>query len=120
MIKSNFCNTGNKITNQVFPVSTFVRVSLTARGNQLYDIFSFQIIFVEKSIPNKSDDIQTENNLFDPIVLADISTNELNDSTVWHLADQNDVEKDNQILYVTYQDPELGNRTVKLVNQMVK
>lgn len=52
-------------------------------------------------------------NLFDPIV-----SNELTDS-VWRLADQNDIDKDNQIFYVTYQDPNLGNKTMKLVNQVV-
>ena len=52
-------------------------------------------------------------------MLADIVPNELSDS-VWRLADQNDIDKDNQIFYVTYQDPNLGqNKTVKLVNQMV-
>lgn len=59
-----------------------------------------------------------DENLFDPIVLADIASNDLSES-VWRLADQNDMDKDNQIFYVTYQDPNLGNKTMKLVNQMV-
>lgn len=75
----------------------------------------FQELEFDKSIQDKSNDVPAEN-LFDPIVLADIAPNELSDS-VWRLADQND--KDNQIFYVTYEDPNLGNKTVKLVNQVV-
>ncbi|XP_037046087.1 zinc finger protein 184-like isoform X2 [Bradysia coprophila] len=72
----------------------------------------------EKSVHAKSNDLPEEENLFDPIVLADIVPTELSDS-VWRLADQNDIDKDNQIFYVTYQDPNLGqNKTVKLVNQV--
>ncbi|KAG4073506.1 hypothetical protein HA402_000730 [Bradysia odoriphaga] len=72
----------------------------------------------EKSVHAKSNDLPEDENLFDPIVLADIVPNELSDS-VWRLADQNDIDKDNQIFYVTYQDPNLGqNKTVKLVNQV--
>lgn len=78
--------------------------------------FNFYNIQFEK--PDKCEDVATES-FFDPIELADISTNEISDSTVWHLADQNDIEKNNQIFYVTYQDPSLGNKTLKLVNQVV-
>ncbi|KAJ6643231.1 Zinc finger protein [Pseudolycoriella hygida] len=71
---------------------------------------------LEKLGKEKSNEI-SEENLFDPIELADIATSDLSDS-VWRLADQNNVSKDNQIFYVTYQDPNLGNKTVKLVNQV--
>lgn len=80
--------------------------------------FNFQDIEFEKSIPDKCDDVPTDN-FFDPIVLGDITSNEISDSTVWQLTDQNDIDKDNQIFYVTYDDPNLGNKTMKLVNQMV-
>lgn len=78
---------------------------------------NFKELQFDKSIQDKSNEVPAEN-LFDPIVLADIAPNELSES-VWRLADQTDIDKDNQIFYVTYQDPNLGNKTVKLVNQVV-
>lgn len=78
---------------------------------------TIQELLFEKSIPDKSNECPEEN-LFDPITLADMAPNELSDS-VWRLADQTDIDKDNQIFYVTYEDPNLGNKTLKLVNQVV-